>query len=371
MQQVIWRIPGVGLPIYGFGLMLFFAFLITTWIAIRRGRQVGIGPDTIQDLTIWAFLGGLLGARIAYVLQLDPPTSVGDFFWKLPQIWNGGIILYGAVAGGLLACLLAHFFVFRKRGATALKLADVVAPSIAIGLCLGRLGCFLNGCCYGQVACPDCPVYAVHFPMSAPSRYTLTDEGYQTPAGFTIVDQIGHDGVLVDKVAPGSAADQAGLRQGDQIVAVNDQSIVGDAVKNEFVSSNQKMASLLGSNQWPRGQKTLKLTLRDAKGDERSLTFEPRTLGLHPTQLYESISMFLLFLVLAAFWPFRTRDGQVMALLMMCYAVHRYLNELLRDDPRPVGFEQYSSYLLFALGLAMMLWLWQRPAQYKVAWAAT
>src|SRR5262249_46590504 len=148
---------------------------------------------------------------------------------------------------------------------------------------------------------------------------------------------------------------------------VNDQPIAGQAVKDEHVSSNQKMPSLLGGNQWPRGQKTLKLTLRD----ERSLTIEPRTLGLHPTQLYESISMFLLFLVLAAFWPFRTRDGQVMALLMMCYAVHRHLNEMLRDDPRPVGFEQYSSYLLFALGLAMMLWLWRRPAQYKVAWAAT
>jgi prolipoprotein diacylglyceryltransferase len=370
MQQVIWRIPGIGLPIYGFGLMLFFAFIVTTWVAIRRGRQVGIGPDVIQDSAIWVFLGGLLGARVAYVLQLDPPSSLGDFLWKLPQIWNGGIILYGSVVGAVIACLLAHYFVFRKRGVKALNLADVAAPSIAIGLCLGRLGCFLNGCCYGQVACADCPVYAVHFPMSAPSRYVLTEEGYQTPAGFTIVDQDGHDGVLVDRVAPDSAAARAELHGGDRIVAVNGQPIAGPAFKDDPLSSNQKMASLLGGNHWPRGEKTLALDVVDAQGNERHLEFEPRTLGLHPTQLYESISMFLLFLVLTAYWPLRTRNGQVMALLMMGYAIHRYLNELLRDDPRPVGFEQYSSFLLFGLGLAMMLWLWRRPAQYKVTWAA-
>src|SRR6185312_7025056 len=106
-----------------------------------------------------------------------------------------------------------------------LKLADIVAPSIAVGLCLGRFGCFLNGCCYGQVACPTCPVYAVHFPLSAPAREGLVDQGYQTAAGFTLDREETQPrvyGARVDKVDQGSVAYAAGLRPHDLIVRVND-----------------------------------------------------------------------------------------------------------------------------------------------------
>ena len=87
--------------------------------------------------------------------------------------------------------------------------------------------------------------------------------------------------------------------------------------------------------------------------------------ALHPTQLYEVVSMFLLFLLLTAYYPFRRHDGQVMALLMICYAVHRYLNEMLRADERPVGFESWTSIILFVAGVALWLYLWRRPAQYR------
>src|SRR5262249_21782358 len=83
---------------------------------------------------------------------------------------------------------------------------------------------------------------------------------------------------------------------------------------------------------------------------------------------YESVSMFLLFLLLTAYFPFRTRDGQVMALLMMCYAVHRYVNELLRNDPRPKGFESYGSVFLLAAGGALLVELYRKPAQYPTEW---
>jgi prolipoprotein diacylglyceryl transferase len=382
MQQVLFRLPGLGLPIYGFGMMLFVAFLVCTWVAGRRAEREGMAKEIIQDFTIWIFIGGLLGGRVAYVLEQDEPASIGDFFSKLPQIWAGGLILYGSVVGAFLSYLLAYYLSFRKKGVSTLKLADIVAPSLCIGLCLGRLGCFLNGCCFGHVACADCPVYPVHFPLSAPARYTLVAAGYQTPAGFTIVEQrtvvdqpsivlIGYvvgaaayfiDWVEVDKVEPSSAADLAGLRPGDRIVAVNGQPLMRAA--------NDKLANYL-DHKWPRGEKKLTLTVLDPKtGETHDLTFEPKTLGLHPTQLYESISMFLLFLLVTAYYPFRTRDGQAMALVMICYAIHRHFNELLRDDPRPVGFESNSSFILLGAGVALVLWLWWRPAQYKSRWAA-
>ena len=95
---------------------------------------------------------------------------------------------------------------------------------VRAGPCLGRIGCFLNGCCYGQVACVDCPVYSVHFPLSAPARYSLVGDGSQTSAGFTFASEPqAATGVRVGQVEPGSAAARAGLKAGDVIEEVDGQ----------------------------------------------------------------------------------------------------------------------------------------------------
>jgi prolipoprotein diacylglyceryltransferase len=343
-----------GFPLYGFGLMLFLAFLACTWLATRRAQQAGIPREWVQDIVIWIFLGGLVGARTVYLLAETDVQTVGEFLKQLPRIWDGGIVFYGSAVGGLIGYLLAYYLVFRKKGLSTLKMADVVAPCVALGLCLGRLGCFLNGCCYGQVACADCAVCPVSFPLSAPARYALVDAGVQTAAGFTLAPDL-H--AVVDKVAPGSAAYAAGLRPGDLIVKADGQT----------VGSPEELSFYLVNN-WPKGKNDLTLTVL-AEGLEKTVTFAPRTVGLHPTQLYEVISMALLLLLLLAFDPFKTRDGQVMALLMIAYGVHRYFNELLRNDPRPIGLESYTSILVVAAGLVFALWLWRRPAQYEPQWA--
>jgi prolipoprotein diacylglyceryltransferase len=366
MQQVLWRIPiktswtPDGIPIYGFGMMLFFAFILCTWLASRRARRVGISPQNVQDLVIWLFVGGLLGARIAHLIleQHWRPWQQGWwwFFVQLPQIWNGGIIFYGSVVGGLFGYACAWWFILRHYRVPTLTLADILAPSVAVGLCLGRLGCFLNGCCYGQVACAACAVYpAVHFPLSAPPREALVQAGIQTPAGFTLRDPAPAGPPRVDRVVPGSLAEDAGLRPGDRIVGADGQPI----------ATGEELYDYLGGlGRWPRGKTDLSLSVVH-EGDNHPTdlpAFKPRTVGLYPTQLYESVSMFLLLLLLLAYEPFRHRDGQVMALMMMGYAVHRYLNEILRADERPVGAERYTSVFLLAAGLVLWLWLQFRPA---------
>jgi prolipoprotein diacylglyceryltransferase len=364
MQQVLWRIPihtpwfPEGIPIYGFGMMLFLAFLVCTWLAGRRAQRAGIAKEHIQDLAIWVFVGGLLGARITFLLAETTVQSVGEFLWQLPRIWDGGIVLYGSVLGALVGYLGFYVFVFRKYHCSTLKLADVVAPAIAIGVCLGRIGCFLNGCCYGQVACPDCLTYAVPFPLTAPPGEALVAKGYQS-AGFTLADRQDGRGVRVGRVMPGSDAAAAGLRPGDEIVAAGGQTINTPEELAKYVSSLRHRTE-------NRGKTALDLVVRPAPGtDEKRLSFVPHTLGLYPTQLFEAVSMFLLFLLLTAYYPFRRRDGEVVVLLMVGYAVHRFLNEMLRDDPRPIGFERYSSVFLFACGVALYLWLLRKPAQYR------
>ena len=363
MQPILFRIPitADGIPVYGFGMMLFVTFLATTWLAGRRAEKVGIPREVIQDLAIWVFLGGILGARLTYLITVQGLRSPAAILAALPRIWDGGIVFYGAVAGGLAAYFLAHRLVFRhKPNFTTLRIADITAPGLALGLMLGRLGCYLNGCCYGAVAaCPLC-VGGASYPLSAPARYELVQAGYQTAAGFLLDERA--SGARVLAVEPGTAAADAGLMRGDLITRLNGQ---------EVKSANDVNKLLVGG--WQRGRETLTVEVQRGGKDE-TLTFRPRTLPLLPTQLYESISMALLLFLLFAFEPFKRRDGQVMALMMIGYGLHRYVNEILRSDQRPIGFESNTSILLFVAGIAMMILLWRMPvtqaAEKRVAVAA-
>lgn len=349
MWQVLFRIP-IGqneIPVYGFGMMLFLAFIACTWLASRRAELEGISREIIQDIAVWLFLGGLLGARITYLLNETPRAPLADWPWKLVRIWEGGIVLYGAIIGGTVAYFAAWFLIYRRRGLRTLPFVDAIAPSIALGIALGRLGCLLNGCCYGQVAGAACPAeLRAHFPLSAPCREVLVESGAQTVAGFTLAE-----GPRVGAVDPASPAYEAGLRPGAVIVGVN----------GKTVKTRGDLNLHLSLSSWTRGESRLTLEYVPEGGkDAETMTIYPRTLGLYPTQVYETISMTLLLLVLLAYYPFRFAEGQVCAVLMVGYGIHRFLNEILRDDPRPEGFENYGSLFLIAAGALMWLGLWLR-----------
>jgi phosphatidylglycerol:prolipoprotein diacylglycerol transferase len=363
MQQVLWRIPLYtswtpdGLPIYGFGVMLFLAFILCTWLGGRRAQREGIARERIQDLAIWVFLGGLIGARLTFMLLEDPQPIWVDPF-RFFRIWDGGIVLYGAFVGGVLGYLGIWYLSFRKLHISTLKIADIAAPCIALGICLGRMGCFLNGCCFGQVACTDCPVYAVHFPLTAPPGEPLVQRGLQS-AGFLIDRGQASQGVAVATVVPGSAAERAGLRRGDLIVGMGGQKIKNPADLDKAILELRYLPKNRGKTSFDLSVK------RQGENDPIAIRFTPRTLGLYPTQLYESISMFLLFLFLLAYQPFRRGQGELIGLFMVVYAIHRSLNELLRDDPRPEGFERYFSVVLLTAGLALFLWVRLRATRLR------
>ena len=190
--------------------------------------------------------------------------------------------------------------------------------------------------------------------------------GYQIAAGFTIDLPATSTIPVVGVVTPASPAAASGLRAADKIVRVD----------SHPVRSLHDLESYLVEG-WPRGKSDLTLTVeRDGKEQEVG-PFWPRTLGLHPTQLYESISMVLLYVLLTAYYPFRRNYGEVTALLMICYAVHRFLNESLRNDTPAVALgmtlSQNGSVFFFVAGLVLMLWLRRRAsgAPAKLAMASS
>ena len=160
MRQVLFEVPGLGVKVFGYGLMLFFAFLGSMNIAAWRARREKIDPEIVFDMALYVFLGGLIGARGFYVLQYWGNRGINNF-WDIFKIWEGGIVLYGSILGGTIA-----FFLYRRlRWFPLLPMLDVIAPALAFGIAIGRLGCFLNGCCFGD-AC-DLP-WAVRFPSHSP-----------------------------------------------------------------------------------------------------------------------------------------------------------------------------------------------------------
>ncbi len=160
MRQVLFTLPVFGgVSIYGFGAMLVLAFVSSTGLAWWRARRENLDPEVVVDFSFWVCLVGMVGARLLYCYEYWGQEIKS--LWDVVQYWKGGIVFYGGVTGGALA-----FFVYRYLRPFPLRpYMDVVAPAIAVGMLFGRLGCFLNGCCYGDTC--QLP-WAVSFPAQSP-----------------------------------------------------------------------------------------------------------------------------------------------------------------------------------------------------------
>jgi phosphatidylglycerol---prolipoprotein diacylglyceryl transferase len=127
--------------------------------------------------------------------------------------------------------------------------------------------------------------------------------------------------------------------------------------KGLFVNTQDTLGSLV--RDWPRGRKELALVV-ERDGAAVPVAFTPRTVTFFPTQIYETVSMLLLTGLLLAFQPFRRHDGQVMVVLMLGYATHRFLNEAIRIEPTyalGLTLSQWISVGIFAAGLLMEAYL--------------
>jgi phosphatidylglycerol:prolipoprotein diacylglycerol transferase len=130
--------------IRSYGLMLAVAFLVGTGVALAEARRRGLDEDRLVTVILATLVASIIGARALYVLE-----HVGEFrreWGSVLALWQGGLTLYGGVVLGTAVGLATA----RRLGLPMWSTADALTPSFALGTAFGRVGCFLNGCCYGR-----------------------------------------------------------------------------------------------------------------------------------------------------------------------------------------------------------------------------
>jgi phosphatidylglycerol:prolipoprotein diacylglycerol transferase len=148
--------------IHWYGVLVALGFLVGLWTASRRGLQHGFAPEKVFDAGVWLIIGTVLGARALYVVSywdklMENPLHPSMPWTEIFMVQRGGLVFYGGLIGASLATLL---YVWKNK-LPLWKFADTLAPSIALGYAPGRLGCLMNGCCYGKPT--DLP-WGIHFP---------------------------------------------------------------------------------------------------------------------------------------------------------------------------------------------------------------
>ena len=357
-----------GVQIRGYGFFVLLGVSGGILIASIQARRQGVHPDVVFTMTLFLFLGGVLGGRLWYVLQKWGEFAVVDrngvVAWtetlsKILKFTEGGLVVYGAFVGGLIGCSV---FLLRRK-LPKLATLDLIAPALALGMFFGRLGCFMNGCCYGGLCTDD--LWGVQFPAGSPPYMRHLDQG------LLFADPLRERGIEADfdlrfgftwngavtSIEPNSVGALSGLSRGDKITI--DMRLLDGALGEYFKKQ------LIGET-------AFLIKGKDGVVDSVTVGEMPaRSLKVYPAQIYSSINGGLLCLLLWAYFPYRKRDGQVLALVFILYPISRFLLEWVRSDElgqlgTQLTISQFFSILtiMFGLGLWTFTHIRKQPLAY-------
>ena len=144
--------------------MIFLAFAFGLWLGVLRGKNVGVNSNDIMDFTVWMMVSALIGARLTYVVTHWSEYAARPLDAISPIQSDGTIGIAGLVVlGGILFAIPTAYYFAKRRNIPFFKLTDVMMPSLAFGLAIGRVGCYLNGCCFGL---PTDVAWGIIFPST-------------------------------------------------------------------------------------------------------------------------------------------------------------------------------------------------------------
>lgn len=146
MHPYLFEVPTAGEPfrVPAYGLMLLLAFSLAFFLLNHRARQIGVAMEKLIPVFGAAAVGGLFGARVYYLLAVETSKTLANPL-SVFDCATGGLAIYGGLIGGTLGVL----GVVRYFGLPTWKMVDILAPSVLVGMAVGRIGCFFAGCCHG------------------------------------------------------------------------------------------------------------------------------------------------------------------------------------------------------------------------------
>lgn len=158
MYPVLFKIPYIDLAVHTYGFFVAMGYLVAVLWIKRESRLRGLNPAESLDLGFYVIIAAIIGGRLFHVLISERERLIADplYFFR---IWEGGLVYYG----GLIGSLIVGIWYIRRHKMSFWRYGDVFAPAISIGHSIGRMGCFMAGCCYGRPV-GDETWYSIIFP---------------------------------------------------------------------------------------------------------------------------------------------------------------------------------------------------------------
>jgi len=347
LPQIETRIPMggaqpwiVGLPIRGYGVMLMLGVVSAMAISMVRCEKAGLSRDAFFSLATWTIVAGMLGSRTFYVIQKWDELAgetIREKLWTALQVTEGGLVVYGSVIGGLIAVA----FWCRNNRFPLLVIADCITPAFFIGLAFGRIGCLLNGCCYGGLCETSLP--SITFPSGSPAYMDQLVSGKLL--GIEAEgDPSGESAPSVVQVKPNSWASENGIQKGQKLIGIKELQVDGPSRSDSLAAPVFEATIQVGNRK-----------LQIAGGD-----LPKRSVSVHPSQIYAAISGLVLCLWTILFSTIAKRRGMVIGAGLVAYGVQRIIEEIIRVDEAgqfgtSLSIAQWISIGGIALGVGLMV----------------
>jgi phosphatidylglycerol:prolipoprotein diacylglycerol transferase len=319
MHPEFFEIPIIHLTIKSYGLMMVVGFLAAVTVIRHLSRHFTRDPQIITNAALYSLIAGVVGARAFFVIHYfeqfrNDPLSVF-------AIWNGGLELIG----GVIAAIVVIALYGRYHRVPIRHYLDVLAIGLTAALLFGRIGCFLNGCCYGK---PTELPWGVRFPYGS---FAYSSQVKPDPARHR------HEPYFT--------------------------------LPQEYFGYTDETGRYLADLKPPK----------DLSPEQRErVAKEYPALPVHPTQLYASLGAGLLGLILYGFlrraqraealghYPLLTKPGSVFSIMFVLYAAMRFSLEMIRDDNpfemAGLTISQLLSIALAGLGILLALYFhWSPP----------
>ncbi len=166
MHQIAFHLGS--LEVHWYGIMVALGYLASVLAMLWTKRYAKLTTDQVFDFSMITIVAGIAGARIFYVLQFWHRDGFADNPLSIVRIDKGGLVFYG----GFICALIGIWLYCRMKKFAPMKIMDMMVPGLAVGHAFGRIGCFLQGCCFGR----PCGVpWAVEFPHGAPAAMRYPD----------------------------------------------------------------------------------------------------------------------------------------------------------------------------------------------------